>query len=73
MRRWSVAVLSLLLPVVAAAQNQNNLPDPSQAFAAVTAAATGYVLTALVAVAVLFGLVLGIRFFMGVARRAVGR
>jgi hypothetical protein len=71
MRRWSVVALSLLLPAIAAAQN--NLPDPSQAFAAVTAAATGYVLTALVAVAVLFGLVLGIRFFMGVARRAVGR
>jgi predicted secreted protein len=72
MRRWSVAVLSLLLPVAAVAQN-NNAPDPSQAFAAVTSAATGYVLAALVAVAVLFGLVLGIRFFMGIARRAVGR
>jgi predicted secreted protein len=74
MRRWSVAVLSLLLPVAAVAQNNNNnAPDPSQAFAAVTSAATGYVLAALVAVAVLFGLVLGIRFFMGIARRAVGR
>jgi hypothetical protein len=72
MRRWSVAVLSLLLPVVAAAQNQN-LPDPSQAFATVAGAATAYVLAALVSVAVLFGLILGIRFFMGVARRAVGR
>jgi hypothetical protein len=70
MRRWSVAVLSLLLPVAAVAQNN---PDPSQAFAAVTSAVTGYVLAALVAVAVLFGLVLGIRFFMGIARRAVGR
>jgi predicted secreted protein len=70
MRRWSVAVLSLLLPVAAVAQNA---PDPSQAFGAVTSAVTGYVLAALVAVAVLFGLVLGIRFFMGIARRAVGR
>ena len=71
MRRWSVAALSLLLPFVAAAQ-QNNAPDPSQAFGAVTSAVSGYVLAALVAVAVLFGLVLGIRFFMGIARRAVG-
>jgi len=69
MRRWSVFALPLLLPIAAAAQ----FPDPSEAFAAVTNAATGYVLAALVAVAVLFGLVLGIRFFMGVARRAVGR
>jgi hypothetical protein len=73
MRRWSVVALSLLLPLVAAAQSQSNLPDPSQAFGQVVSAATGYVLAAIVAVAVLFGLVLGIRFFMGVARRAVGR
>ena len=71
MRRLCVAALSLLLPFVAAAQN--NAPDPSQAFGQVVSAATGYVLAAIVAVAVLFGLVLGIRFFMGVARRAVGR
>jgi hypothetical protein len=70
MRRWSVAVLSLLLPLVAAAQDA---PDPSQAFGQIVSAATGYVLAAIVAVAVLFGLVLGIRFFMGVARKAVGR
>jgi hypothetical protein len=69
MRRWSVVALSLLLPMAAAAQ----APDPTEAFAAVTSAATGYVLASLVAVAVLFGLVLGIRFFMGIARRAVGR
>jgi predicted benzoate:H+ symporter BenE len=71
MRRF--VSLAALLPFAAlvAAQSQN--PDPSQAFSAVTNAATGYVLSALVAVAVLFGLVLGIRFFMGVARRAVGR
>jgi hypothetical protein len=72
MRRLWVAALSLLLPFVAAAQ-QNNLPDPSAAFGQIVSAATGYVLAAIVAVAVLFGLVLGIRFFMGVARRAVGR
>jgi predicted secreted protein len=72
MRRLCVVALSLLLPFAAAAQ-QNNLPDPSQAFGVVASAATGYVLAALVAVAVLFGLVLGIRFFMGIARRAVGR
>jgi hypothetical protein len=71
MRRLCVATLSLLLPFVAAAQN--NAPDPSQAFGQIVSAATGYVLAAIVAVAVLFGLVLGIRFFMGVARRAVGR
>jgi hypothetical protein len=71
MRRWCVVGLLLLLPLVAAAQN--NVPDPSQAFAAVTSAATGYVLAALTAVAVLFALVLGVRFFMGIARRAVGR
>jgi hypothetical protein len=75
MRRWSVFALSLLLPIAAAAQGGGGggAPDPSAAFAAVTNAATGYVLSALVAVAVLFGLVLGIRFFMGIARRAVGR
>jgi hypothetical protein len=71
MRRLCVVALSLLLPLVAAAEN--NLPDPSQAFTAVTSAVTAYVLAALAAVAVLFGLVLGIRFFMGIARRAVGR
>jgi hypothetical protein len=70
MRRLCVVALSLLLPFVAAAQNA---PDPSQAFGQIVSAATGYVLAAIVAVAVLFGLVLGIRFFMGVARRAVGR
>jgi hypothetical protein len=74
MRRLCVATLSLLLPFVAAAQQQqNNPPDPSAAFGQIVSAATGYVLAAIVAVAVLFGLVLGIRFFMGVARRAVGR
>jgi hypothetical protein len=74
MRRWIVVALSLL-PTFAFAQSGGGggAPDPSSAFAAVTNAATGYVLAALVAVAVLFGLVLGIRFFMGVARRAVGR
>jgi hypothetical protein len=71
MRRLCVATLSLLLPLVVAAQD--NVPDPSAAFGQIVSAATGYVLAAVVAVAVLFGLVLGIRFFMGVARRAVGR
>ena len=71
MRRFGVAAL-LLSAALAAAQN-NSVPDPSQAFASVTSAATGYVLAALTAVAVLFALVLGIRFFMGIARRAVGR
>jgi hypothetical protein len=71
MRRFGVLAALLFSAALAAAQN--NAPDPSQAFAAVTSAVTGYVLAALVAVAVLFGLVLGIRFFMGIARRAVGR
>jgi uncharacterized protein HemY len=71
MRRFVVFAALLLSAALAAAQN--NAPDPSQAFGAVTSAVTGYVLAALVAVAVLFGLVLGIRFFMGIARRAVGR
>jgi hypothetical protein len=75
MRRLSLVALSLLLPVVAFAQSGGGggAPDPSAAFATVANAAIGYVLSAIVAVAVLFGLVLGIRFFMGVARRAVGR
>jgi hypothetical protein len=72
MRRLSVVASSLLLPLLASAQTQG-APDPSQAFGQIVSAATGYVLAAIVAVAVLFGLVLGIRFFMGVARRAVGR
>jgi hypothetical protein len=71
MRRFGVLAALLLLAALAAAQD--NAPDPSQAFGAVASAVTGYVLAALVAVAVLFGLVLGIRFFMGIARRAVGR
>lgn len=72
MRRFGVLAALLLSAALAAAQD-SGAPDPSRAFAAVTSAATGYVLAALVAVAVLFGLVLGIRFFMGIARRAVGR
>jgi hypothetical protein len=71
--RWSVVALTLLPALAAAQSGGGSSPDPSAAFAAVTNAATGYVLAALVAVAVLFGLILGIRFFMGVARRAVGR
>jgi len=73
MRRWSVVALSLLPALAAAQSGGSSAPDPSAAFSSVINAATGYVLAAMVAVAVLFGLVLGIRFFMGVARRAVGR
>jgi len=73
MRRWSVVALSLLPAIAAAQGGGGGAPDPSQAFGQIVSAATGYVLSAIVAIAVLFGLVLGIRFFMGVARRAVGR
>jgi hypothetical protein len=72
MRRFGVLAALLLSAALAAAQNQN-LPDPTQAFGVVASATISYVLAALVSVAVLFALVLGIRFFMGVARRAVGR
>ena len=71
MRRFGVLAVLLLSAALAAAQSSP--PDPSAAFGQVVSAATGYVLAAIVAIAVLFGLVLGIRFFMGVARRAVGR
>ena len=71
MRRALTCVVASLIPTLAFAQTSQ--PDPSQAFSAVVTAATGYVLSALTAVAVLFGLVLGIRFFMGIARRSVGR
>ena len=71
MRRFGVLAALLLSAALAAAQSSP--PDPSAAFGQVVSAATGYVLAAIVAIAVLFGLVLGIRFFMGVARRAVGR
>jgi len=70
MRRWGIP-LSLLLLGSGQLFAQSSAPDPSEAFGQVVTAATGYVLSALAAVAVLFGLVLGIRFFIGIARRSV--
>jgi len=72
MRRWLVALPLLSLVAVAAAQSSSP-PDPSAAFEVVVNTAIGYVLAALTAVAVLFALVLGIRFFMNLSRRAIGR
>ena len=67
--RKLMVIASLLVPSMLLAQQ----PSFESAVQSVVTTTTGYVLTAVSVMAVLFALVLGIRFAINLARRIVGR